>query len=339
MTGGTVQEELREFTTQLFEQCGGLVEWRADGSGAAIVPPEVGRLLSQHQEELRLTERPGEPGLCVSLATDFLDAAGAVLKTAVPRVGTFHVEDRYLKRGDLQEAVDRAYTWLNARVKLLDPQPTTVEYHSWWFLVSLRSDDYWESRLSVTLNSASLAEIDLPDPLELPDLRPDSVPELAPVETYEQAVAQAQAHMKTAAAEFIRRMEGRLARDRKRLEDYYRALLRESGGSHRRRSAPAPDPAQQESKTRAVQLELRRKLGELEERYTMQARAEPIALVRTTIPALAIPIAVQRKAALQTHTIYWNSLLKQFEPLACSACGHGVFSLAFTNDEVAPVCA
>ena len=35
-----------------------------------------------------------------------------------PRVGAFHLDDRYLKRGDLSESVDRAYTWLNARVKL-----------------------------------------------------------------------------------------------------------------------------------------------------------------------------------------------------------------------------
>src|SRR6185437_10335496 len=147
MNAGTMPEDLREFTTQLLEQCGGVVEWGTDGNGAAVVPAELGRLLPLDQEELRLTERPGEPGLCVSLATDFLDVAGAVLKTAVPRVGLFHLGDRYLKRGDLHEAVDRTYTWLNARVKLREPEPTTIEYHTWWFLVSLRSDDCWESRL------------------------------------------------------------------------------------------------------------------------------------------------------------------------------------------------
>jgi hypothetical protein len=339
MSAGTMNEELREFTTQLLEQCGGVVEWGAEGKGAAVVPAELGRMLPLEEEELRLTERPGEPGLCVSLATDFLDVAGAVLKSAVPRVGAFHLDDRYLKRGDLQEAVDRAYTWLNARVKLCEPEPTTIEYHTWWFLVSLRSDDYWEARLAVSLNSASLAEVALPDPLEIPDLQPGSIPDLSPADTSERAAAQARAHLKIMAAEFIRRMEGRLSRDRKRLEDYYRALLRETGGAHRRRSAPTPDPAQHESKSLAVQLELRRKLGELQERYTMQARAEPIALIRTAIPALKVPISVQRKAALREHTLYWNSLLKQFEPLRCEKCGRGVFSLAFTNDEVAPVCA
>ncbi|MSR60565.1 MAG: hypothetical protein EXS05_23475 [Planctomycetaceae bacterium] len=381
MTGSTVHEELRDFTTQLIEQCGGMVEWPPGGEGTAMLPPEVGRLLSRHgeesyPEEFRLTERPGEPGLCVSLATDFLDTAGAVLEAAVPRIGAFHLADRYLKRGDLQEAIGRTYTWLNARVRLREPQPVTIEYHTWWCLVSLRSEDYWETRLAVTLNSATLAEVDLPDPLELPDLQPHSAPEVPSVDTCERALKQARAHLKAAAisplkpggfaaggrratpasagdsglplgtstsfqqsaAEFIRRMDGRLARDRKRLEEYYGALLRETRSPGRRRSAPPPDPAQQESKTRAVKLELRRKLSELEERYTMQARIRPIALVRTTIPALAIGIEVQRRSAKRTHTIYWNSLLKQFEPLPCSLCGRSLFSPAFTDDEVAPVC-
>ncbi len=358
-----------------------MVEWPAGGEGAAILPPVIGKLFPRHDgeafgEELRLTERPGEPGLCVSLATDFLDAAGAVLEAAVPRVGAFHLQDRYLKRGELQEAVERAYTWLNARVRVREPQPTTVEYHTWWCLVSLRSDDFWESRLAVTLNSASLAEVDLPDPLDLLDLRPDSAPEAPGCDTCQRAVEQARAHLQSAAngrarqsrtfagglraplaagesgiprgaapafrqsaAEFIGRMDGRLARDRKRLEDYYGALLRETRKPARRSAVPTPDPAQQESKSRAVQLELRRKLSELHERYTMRARVRPIALIRTTIPALAVGIAVQRKTAVRTHTIYWNSLLKQFEPLACSVCGTSAYSFAFSDDEVAPICA
>jgi hypothetical protein len=381
MTGITVQAELRDFTTQLIEQCGGMVEWSAGGKGAAILPPEVGKLFPRHAdeafgEELQLTERPGEPGLCVNLATDFLDTAGAILEAAVPRVGAFHLQDRYLKRGELQEAVDRAYTWLNARVRGHEPKPTTVEYHTWWCLVSLRSDDFWESRLAVTLNAASLAEVDLPDPLDFSDLQPHSVPETPGGDTCQRALEQARSHLQNAAnglpkqprsftnffraaaatgesslprgtspafrqsaAEFISRMDGRLARDRKRLEDYYGALLRESRKPARRSAAPTSDPAEQESKSRAVQLELRRKLGELHERYTMRARIRPISLVRMTVPALAVNIAVQRKAATRTHTIYWNSLLKQFEPLACTLCRSSVYSLAFSDNDVLPLCA
>ncbi len=71
----------------------------------------------------------------------------------------------------------------------------------------------------------------------------------------------------------------------------------------------------------------------------MEAVLEPLVLVRTELPVLAIDLLVQRKRARRTHVVYWNPLLKQLEPMGCSRCRNGAFSLAFTDEEVAPVCA
>ena len=104
-------EDLRDFATRLFEQSGGLVEWDDDGlSGVVLAPAEVGRLL-RLPESFALSSPPREPGpngMSLSLATDFLDQAGHLLEAVVPRIGRFEVGERYLKRGDLQVAVDEA---------------------------------------------------------------------------------------------------------------------------------------------------------------------------------------------------------------------------------------
>ena len=94
-----------------------------------------------------------------------------------------------------------------------------------------------------------------------------------------------------------------------------------------------------EARTRAVQLELRRKLGELDERYTVDAALRPVALVRLEAPALALDLDVQRKQAHRLHTVYWNSLTKLFEPLVCAACGCSTFAPTVTNDTVHVLCA
>ncbi len=49
----------------------------------------------------------------MSLGSEFLDLAQVVLDSMVARVGSFHIPDHYLKRGDLQAALDDAFTWHN----------------------------------------------------------------------------------------------------------------------------------------------------------------------------------------------------------------------------------
>ena len=132
-------------------------------------------------------------------------------------------------------------------------------------------------------------------------------------------------------------IEQQLERDRKRLQDYYRALSREAGGSKRRTTAAA-SPEEIAARQRAVDLELRRKLAELNENYALQAVLRPVVVARIRIPALVVPIVIQRKQSLRDYRLYWNSLLKRFEPLACTRCRPATFSATFTNDTVDLLC-
>ncbi len=355
----TLQEDLQGFATRLFEQSGGLVEWDDDGlSGVVLAPAEVGSVL-RLPESFALTSPPFDPGpqgMSLSLATDFLDQAGHLLEAIVPRVGRFAVGERYLKRGDLQAAVDEAFGWQNARVRVLDHGSQLVEYHTWWFAASLRSDDVWEDRLSFTINSRSGAEVSFPDPLELDELcRSQSRQRLGAgddespisgeigydrdleVDSLPRAQAIAQQRLLIAAAGFLERIEARRKRDQKKLRDYYNALLRETrAGSKRTKVVPTAEEKQ--SKERAVDLELRRKLSELDERYAMEAVVRPTILIRTSVPVLGIDLTVQRKQAVRQHTVFWNPLTKSFEPFACSACHASAVNVWFTNETVEPLC-
>jgi hypothetical protein len=133
-------------------------------------------------------------------------------------------------------------------------------------------------------------------------------------------------------------MDARRERDRKRLNEYYYALRREAKQKHQRaRSAIEPD--HDDDANRAVTLELRRKLAELDERYAIEANLRPLVVVRTDLPTLAVRLMVQRKQAGRELVVYWNPLTKMFDPIRCSQCGQGAYSLEFTNDRVDAVCA
>ena len=333
----SIEQELCEFATKLLERRGGLVEWAAHDEGTAIVPTELAASLRADGEIVRLSTRPGGKGFCLSLASDFLDTASRLLELE-PRVGTFRIRELYLKRGDLDEAVRRVFSWQNAKVRLHDTRAVRVEYHTWWFHSLLVSEDRWETRFPITINASSGTEVDLPNPLDLWEFEPHPDACQQPQPTYRQAVHRAQLRLRALATQFLDRMDGRLLRDRKRLREYYNALLREA--HHKKpRGQENPDPEKQESRERAVKLELRRKTSELDERYAMELTLKPIVLIRLEIPALAIDLSVQRKRAQRKHTVYWNPVLKQLEPICCSRCGCGTFLVAFTNEDVDPLCA
>ncbi len=333
----SMEQDVCEFATKLLERRGGLVEWTDPSEGTAIVPAEMADLFHTDGETVRLSTQPGSEGWCLSLATDFLDTAARLLEPE-PRVGTFCIQEMYLKRGDLEEVVRREFSWLNARVRLHGTRDVRVEYHTWWFHALLVSEDRWETQLPITVNASSGTEVKMPNAFDLWELEPHPAACRQPPTTFQQALLRAQQQVQELAAEFLDRMDGRLQRDRRRLREYYNALLREN---HRKmsRSQAQTDPEKQKAKERAVKLEMRRKAAELDERYAMELALEPVVLTRMEIPALAIDLSIERKRARRKHTVYWNPLLKQLEPICCTRCGCGTFSVAFTNEEVDPLCA
>jgi len=341
MTGAatSLDRDLQAFAVELFEHSGGVADWPVlEIPGSVVVPPDVANAAHLPSEEFSLGAMAAPGTLQVGLAGEFLDVAARVLEEAVPRDGSFCIPDRYLTTRDLSDKIIHTFAWENARAKWHAAEPALVEYHLWTLLGSLRSEDVWEAIFRVAVNAENQAVVDLPDVFREPDLigaEPAKAPD-NPV-TYVTAIADGKRRLITASAEFVRRVEQRLERDRKRLQDYYRALSREADGSKRRSAAPS-SPDEIAAKKRAVDVELRRKLAELNENYALRAVIRAVVLARVRLPVLIVPIAIQRKQAFRDYRLYWNSLVRKFEPLSCSRCRRPTFSATFTNETVDLFC-
>jgi hypothetical protein len=345
----TLERELQNYAVRLFEQCGGIAEWpeRAE-AGSVVVPPELAAAAELPGEEFTMAGQVRDARtLQVGLAGEFLEVAARVMEKAVPRDGRFCIPDRYLTSRDLSAKIAQTFAWQNARGKCGSAEPALAEYHVWTMLATLRSEDVWESLIRVVVNAESQAVVEMPDIFREPDLTdgqtdrqtddPAEEPPGVPA-SWQTAVAEGRRQLITASVAFVRRVEQRLERDRKRLQDYYRALSREAGASKRRAASP-PSPEEVAAKQRAVELELRRKLGELNERYAFEAVLHPVMLVRVRIPVLVVPVTIQRKQAVREYRVYWNSLQKKLEPLSCLRCGISTWSGTFTNETVDLLCA
>jgi hypothetical protein len=335
----TLDRDLQTFAVELFERCGGLADWPVpEVPGSVVVPPQVATAAQLPGEgfSLGMTAAPGT--LHVGLAGEFLDVAARTLDAAVSRDGSFCIPERYLTSRDLTDKIGHTFGWQNARAKCGPAEPAVVEYHLWTLLGSLRSEDVWEAIFRVAVNVESQAIVELPDVFQEPDVKSDERPK-GPDHptTFDTAIAEGKRRLITASAEFVGRIEQRLERDRKRLHDYYRALSREAEGSKRRAAVSSPDEIA--AKKRAVDLELRRKLAELNENYALRAVLRPVVVVRVRLPALVVPIVIQRKQAVRHYRLYWNSLRKRFEPLSCCRCRRSTFSATFMNETVDLLCA
>ncbi|MBX9788106.1 MAG: hypothetical protein K2Y37_04265 [Pirellulales bacterium] len=340
MSVTALDHELQAFAVELFERSGGAADWPTPELPASVVvPPEIAAQAQLPGEEFLLSTAPASGALQVGLGGEFLDIAARVLDVAVPRDGSFCIPDRYLTSRDLSEKIGRTFGWQNARARHGAAEPALIEYHLWTLLGSLRSEETWEAILRFAVNAESQAIVALPDVFAEPDIRAaEPVSTAVGLASYETAIAEGKRQLISASAEFVRRIEQRLQRDQKRLHDYYRALLREADGSKRRTHAVL-SPDEIAAKKRAVDLELRRKLAELDENYALRAALRPVALARVRLPALVVPLVIQRKQAVKNYRLYWNSLLRRLEPLACSRCRCATYSATFENDSVNLLCA
>ena len=340
MPAMSLDRDLQEFTIELFERGGGAADWpRPDVPGTVVISPELAKAASLPGEEFPVGTAAAAGALHVGLAGEFLDIAGHVLEVAIPHDGSFCIPERYLTSRDLTAKIGQTFGWQNARAKCSSAEPALVEYHLWTLVGSLKSEDVWEAVYHIGVNAESLAVVELPDVLHEPDLIADAHPSDADEPaTYAVAIAEGKRRLQTASAAFVSRIEQRLTRDRKRLEQYYHALAREADGP-KRRAATALSPDEIAAKKRAVSLELRRKLAELTENHALRAALRPVVVARVRLPALVVPVVIQRKQAVRDYLLYWNSLSKKFEPLSCSRCRRPTFSATFTNEDVDLLCA
>jgi hypothetical protein len=334
----SLNRELQTFAVELFERSGGVAEWSSpEDLGSVVVPPALAASAHLPGEEFSLSAAAAPQGLHVSLASDFLDVASRTLAVAVPRDGAFCIAQRHLTSRDLTEKITRSFVWQNSRATCGAAQPALAAYHVWLLHGSLRSEDVWDGTFRICVNEESGATVELPDLFQELDLVGDETGQApSPPSTYGTAIVEGKRRLMAASSEFVRRMDQRLERDRKRLQDYYRALSREADGA--KRAVAAPSAEEVAAKKRAVDLELRRKLTELNESYVLHAEVRPVSVARFRLPVLIVPVVIQRKQASRDYRLYWNSLIKGFEPLACCRCRRATFSATFTNETVDLLC-
>ena len=119
---GAIQDRLREFTRRLLGRRGAEVDWpdQAD-QGLALLPTSVAEAL--HCLEILPLASDAASLLPINLSSDFLDRVEPLVSAEPPTV-SLQIPTAYLKQSDMAEPVARAFSWLNARVRVQSAEPS-----------------------------------------------------------------------------------------------------------------------------------------------------------------------------------------------------------------------
>ena len=308
-------KRLRMFACAVLARGGAVVEWPdQEASGEALLTSALAHQLGC-ADFVRLATGSAEGDLRLDLAGDTIEQLQA-LSIEGAWITAARLADRQAKKLDAAALVDSTVDIANARVRLATAAPAKVEYHCWHFAVQISGDESWEDLVPVYINASTHrpVTITLDSHTDLLPWQPLS----EPPDTRPIAIEAALRCAEERARAFVGRLAVRRERDRKRLRDYYHALI---APSRRGRPANAVSLEEIEGKHRAVNQELKRKLDEVDERSHLRLNIQPIALQRLELPAWNLDITIQRRTEIKTMRACWNQLSGGFEPLACVLCG------------------
>jgi hypothetical protein len=328
----TTTERLRAFATRVLAQAGGVIEWPDHAAcGEVLLPPA----LAQRWEcpELASIAQGADADLRLDVAGECLERLqGLVDEGSWQHAG--RLADRPPRALDAQAVVDRSVDVANARVRLAQAAMATAEYHRWHLAVHIQGEESWEDVVTIAIN----AQTSVPVPLRVADAQLIAWHPSSPApDTRHAAVRASTIEVERRAGPFLARLAGRRERDRKRLRDYYRSLL--MGTSRLRRSTASATAAERDHREQAVDLELRRKLAEVDERSRVRIRFQPVALLRLELPVWTLDLTIQRRTATRPVRIYWNQHTCDLEPLPCAGCGSPQRSFLAREADAALLCA
>jgi hypothetical protein len=334
----TISTPLKSFLGQLLTRHGALVEELSDTLLEALLPPELAQSLGLGELE-RFTfpevaqqqpspkPLPGAEGLAprvVGYQSELLESLGRLLVGSGAVTAAALAEPLPLKRLDLERDIERALALQNAVFKEQHQEPATVAYLLGHFKYAALSDERHEGMVSLAVNERTLQVVpglaDLVPALPLTTALPPDAYSADIERVYARACRAAQSLLQAVLADFVKSMNRRLNRDVQHVTEYYHAIAQEIATPRHKKSLTAEEQAGAQSRLRATELELDRKIHDLQAKYALTVRFEPVGVMRLFMPVMLVSLTVLRRKWTVPLALAWNPLLRELERVTCAGC-------------------
>jgi|CZKU01.1.fsa_nt_gi hypothetical protein len=319
---------------------GALVELTEESAWTSVLPPALARDLGL-PETCTLVDglaAQHEDVVACGIGSPLLEKLGEQVRAQVA-VASLSA-DLEPPRPAHARALAERLALRNAVFEVVDVAMVEALYLVSWIGWSAEADDRYEGSFALAVHADDGAEPDpslvsLADPTRASSrLGPAPLPAAGAIDAaagrlVQRAASYAQLAVLPARAAVARR----LARDHRRIEDYFSALIRDARAPKRR-----IDPAAMATKMAHLTAERDAKLRDLGERYAMRVTLVPLALVSLCVPAVQVRLRVRRRKREGHVVVRLPSGAASLDRLACEGCAAVTARPALCDDRLHVLC-
>ena len=335
--------QLIDTVAEILELSGAAVEKNGERL-EALLPPEVSKTL-QTSEQATLYFNPEHAqagGELVTFQSDFVDRLFVLMQNN-GNYAHLALKDLYLKQG-AKGAAEQRFTVLNGLGRALDANARHLSYAQFNFKYTAVSDEKKEGLVTAIVNEHTLADASLIAAQlnwveSAEQFHQTDFPQLPFEKIYAAANRVVEPIIQLQLAEFHKSLNRRLQRDIHRLTEYYGSLTAEIHRKIVRRHLEGKEREDEESRIRATEMELERKIIDQREKYALKIHVEPVNLLRLFMPAMVVGFEIRFRKAARELPLVWNPLTKDFETVPCQSCSAGLYSFNVCEEKLHVACA
>ena len=320
----------------------GVAELDGDDQMMALLSANIAQQLQLPQEVILSTKADVPGSVFVTYHSELLSRFSHLIsdRGSVSAIAINY--DGYLKTSGFEKQLLQTIKPQNGLIRLLSVKPETTRYLWCHVAYTAQADEKRVGMVSFILNFLTqVAPVELGEalfwecdrlPLEHSEaMSPRLLDELS--STIESTSAQlVQADLKNWQAKLARAK----ARDQERLKAYYNTIAVEIQNRIQSHHLEGENFKREMARLDATNLELERKLLDLQQRYCLNVEASLYSVMVIHLPTVHLECELVRKKTKRTITLVWNPFTKLIEPLRCEQSNVPVyeFYLDDTNAKI-----
>jgi hypothetical protein len=247
-----------------------------------------------------------------------------------------------IARCDAEGVLQRELIVQNGVYRLVEDYSATAQYFLCTFQYTIESDERSIGFFTLAVNASSGSLAPQPETLirTLQEaLEDDPVFEFsrdrfAKIAPAVESAARREARAMIAAFELS--ANRRLARDRERVDAYYRSLLSQIKKRMARKDPEAA--AKDRSRAEATELDRAAKLEDLRRKYSLRVQLAFADIIAVALPVREISVRLIRKKEQRQRILHWNSVVRRLEPALCEKCAAPAHPMYLCDDKVHILC-
>jgi hypothetical protein len=312
--------QLLEAIAQVITVKEGIAEFNEDENLEAALPKSVAKVLGVSDSVTFTTSAANRNAAFVSFNSDIFHRCATLLGTEGSLVSFAVQYPGYLKQSGFESLVNEALRPQNGLLRIEKASPAWTPYCRFNVAYTAEADEKRLGLASFWLNGLTgVARVGVGDALLWESDR-ICVPEAVELETSEiWSIAQqvAQQEIEREITPWRNSLERKLNRDERRLRDYYQTIIEEIQRKSQKKKLEGDSLAKEMSRIEATELELKRKLTDLAQRYNLVVTAHVHSVLVVWLRTVHIECELVRKKGRRRAIAVYNPYTKIVEPWRC----------------------